>query len=82
MTRFYVGEEFEFRIQVRIEAAEIPETRLGKSKLGWTSWLKTKPCRQDSQVEISGEGRRFVEQSLARSPLSNVLFGRKPVLGT
>lgn len=80
MTRFYVGEEFQFRIRVKIKAAEIPETRLGKSKLGWTSWVKTKPCKQDSQVEISGEGRQVVEQSLAKSPLSNVLFGRKPAI--
>lgn len=82
MTRFYVGEEFEFRIRLKIEAAEIPETRLGQSKLGWTSWVKTRPCRQDSQVEISGAGRRVVEQGLAKSPLSNVLFGRKTGIST
>jgi type VI secretion system protein ImpH len=77
MVRFYAGEEFEFRIRLQLQAAEIPETRLGKSKLGWTSWLKTRPARHDSQVEISGEGRPILDTRLIKSPLSNVLFGKQ-----
>jgi type VI secretion system protein ImpH len=61
MARFYAGEEFEFRIRLEIQATEIPETRLGQSKLGWTSWLKTRPTKRDSQVEISGEGQPISE---------------------
>lgn len=77
MARFYAGEEFEFRLRFELEAEEIPETRLGASKLGWTSWLKTRPARKDGRVEISGEGRPFIDPSLARSPLGRILFGRK-----
>ena len=77
MARFYAGEEFEFRIRLELEAEEIPESRLGQSKLGWTSWLKTRPGRHSGQVEISGEGRPFIDPGLARSPLGRVLFGRK-----
>lgn len=82
MARFYAGEEFEFKIRLVLEEQEIPETRLGKSKLGWTSWLKTRPSRHDSQVEISGAGRPFIDMQLASSPLGRVLFGRKSVLST
>jgi type VI secretion system protein ImpH len=51
LTRFYAGQEFEFAFRLKVEAAAVPETRLGRSKLGWTSWLKTRPLlRDDSQV--------------------------------
>jgi type VI secretion system protein ImpH len=75
MSRFYAGEEFEFRIRLELKAEEIPETRLGRSKLGWTSWLKTRTSRHGGQVEISGEGRPYIDPQLARSPLGRVLFG-------
>ena len=55
LTRFYAGPEFEFKVQLKIQAAQIPELRLGKSKLGWTTWLKTRPGKRDSQVELSSE---------------------------
>ena len=55
LTRFYAGPEFEFKVQLKIQAAQIPELRLGKSKLGWTTWLKTHPGKRDSQVELSSE---------------------------
>ncbi|HWZ43288.1 MAG TPA: type VI secretion system baseplate subunit TssG, partial [Candidatus Saccharimonadales bacterium] len=72
MTRFYAGEEMDFRLRLRLRAAEIPETRLlhpakipaktptkikdqqpGRSRLGWTTWLKTRPMKHDSQVAIA-----------------------------
>jgi type VI secretion system protein ImpH len=77
MARFYAGDEFDFRVRLKVQAAEIPELHLGKSKLGWTTWLKTRPMKEDSEIEISGEGREFVEQRITRTPLSNVLFGRR-----
>lgn len=55
MIRFYAGEEFEFRIRLKLRAAEIPELKLGKAKLGWTTWLKSRPLRHDSAVEISSD---------------------------
>ena len=55
MARFYAGQEFEFRIRLKLRAAEMPDLRLGKSKLGWTTWLKTHPVKRDAQVELSAE---------------------------
>jgi type VI secretion system protein ImpH len=81
MARFYAGEEFDFRIRLRIEAAEVPELRLGKSKLGWTTWLKTRPMKQDAEVELSGEAETFTEQRITRNPLSDVLFGKRASAG-
>ncbi len=57
LVRFYAGQEFEFRLRLKLRAAEIPELRLGKAKLGWTSWLKTQPVEHDSTVELSSEFR-------------------------
>lgn len=66
MTRFYAGDEMDFRMRLRIRASEIPETRLlrppktkeqqpGRSRLGWTTWLRTRPMTHDSQVAIEPE---------------------------
>jgi type VI secretion system protein ImpH len=77
MARFYAGEEFDFRVRLKIQANEVPESRLGTSKLGWTTWLKTRPARADSEVELSGEEQAFAEQRITRSPLSDVLFGKR-----
>ncbi len=45
----YCGEHFFWDVQMVLEAAEVPETRLGQSgRLGWTSWLKTKPFEKDA----------------------------------
>jgi type VI secretion system protein ImpH len=53
LTRFYAGTEFEFAFRLALAAADIPETRLGQSRLGWTSWLKTRPFgSDDSQVRL------------------------------
>jgi len=53
LTRFYAGPEFEFALRLTVEAPAIPETRLGQSRLGWTSWLKTRPFEgNDSQLRL------------------------------
>jgi type VI secretion system protein ImpH len=52
LTRFYVGADYEFGFRLRLKAAEVPATRLGVSRLRWTSWLKTRPFTADSQVQI------------------------------
>lgn len=55
--RFFVREELDFGLRLTLKAEEVPELRLGGgSRLGWTSWLKTRPfpCN-DSQVRITGE---------------------------
>jgi type VI secretion system protein ImpH len=53
LTRFYAGTEFEFAFRLALRGTDIPETRLGQSRLGWTSWLKTRPFgSDDSQVRL------------------------------
>jgi type VI secretion system protein ImpH len=56
LTRFYAGQESEFAFRLTLRAKQIPETRLKrKSRLGWTSWLKSKPITaDDSQVRLMG----------------------------
>jgi type VI secretion system protein ImpH len=86
MTRFYAGEEFEFRVRLKIKAAEIPELHLrargpGQAKLGWTTWLRTRPNKEDSEIEVSSEAAEQVEQVVGSGSLGNVLFGRAGVGG-
>ena len=56
VVRFSVREELDFGLRLTLKAEEVPDLRLGHgSRLGWTSWLKTKPfgCN-DSQVSVTG----------------------------
>jgi type VI secretion system protein ImpH len=57
MVRFYVREELDLALRLTLNAAEVPALRLGLgARLGWTSWLKTKPFAcNDSQVRITGK---------------------------
>lgn len=52
VTRFCVGSTLDFTVRLRLKAEEIPETRLGSARLGWTSWLKTRPAAGDGTVEL------------------------------
>lgn len=52
-TRFIVGQEFDFDIQLVLKAEEVPACRLGEQgerapRLGWTTWLKTKEFTRDA----------------------------------
>ncbi|HYN22458.1 MAG TPA: type VI secretion system baseplate subunit TssG [Thermoanaerobaculia bacterium] len=57
LVRFYVREELDLSLRLTLKAAEVPELSLGRgARLGWTSWLKTKPFEcNDSQVRITGK---------------------------
>jgi type VI secretion system protein ImpH len=45
----YCGEHFFWDIQLVLEAPEVPQTCLGQAgRLGWTTWLKTKPFTRDA----------------------------------
>ncbi len=45
----YCGEHFSWDAQLVLRASEVPPTRLGQStRLGWTSWLQTKPPSADA----------------------------------
>lgn len=46
----YCGEHFFWDAQFVLEAAEVPETRLGAAgRLGWTTWLKSQPFDKDAE---------------------------------
>ena len=57
IARLFTRNECNFDIQLTIKASEVPSLRLGSnqgSRLGWSSWLKTKEFEEnDSQVIIS-----------------------------
>ena len=57
LVRFYAGQDFEFEIQLVLQADGVPESRLGGvdgPRLGWTSWLRTQSIRgSDDQVKLS-----------------------------
>ncbi len=46
--RLYVGGELNWDLQLSLQAREVPPVRLGQSgRLGWTSWLRSRPCERD-----------------------------------
>jgi len=59
---FMTGIEFDFDVQLVLKAKEVPGTvmttrAIRKPMLGWTSWLKSKPFKQDDdQVVLETEG--------------------------
>lgn len=57
MIRFIVGEELDFDVQLILKAKEVPSTILTtrakrRPMLGWTSFLKTKPFKEDDEQVI------------------------------
>lgn len=51
--QLYVGEEFTWDAQLVLAREEIPAVQLGKAgRLGWTTWLKTKPFERDADSLI------------------------------
>jgi type VI secretion system protein ImpH len=45
----YCGEVFTWDVQLVLEAAEVPDTCLGRAgRLGWTTWVKTGPLDHDA----------------------------------
>jgi type VI secretion system protein ImpH len=53
LVRFYAGEFLDCGVRLRLAPSEIPATRLGKSRLGWTSWLRTKPAQHAGLITLS-----------------------------
>ncbi|HEX8558031.1 MAG TPA: type VI secretion system baseplate subunit TssG [Pyrinomonadaceae bacterium] len=57
VTRLLVGLEFDFDVELRLRAAEVPECRLasggaGGPMLGWTSWLKTRDFAEGQDPRV------------------------------
>jgi type VI secretion system protein ImpH len=56
LARFYAGMDVEFTVSLVLKADEVPPSRLGTkagAKLGWTSWLRTRPFGpHDAEVRL------------------------------
>jgi len=47
--RLYIGEHFSWDVQLILAKDEVPAVQMGKAgRLGWTTWLKTKPFERDA----------------------------------
>jgi type VI secretion system protein ImpH len=47
--RLYASEQYTWDVQLVLAKDEVPVTQLGKAgRLGWTTWLKTKPFQHDA----------------------------------
>lgn len=54
--RDYVGEQYSWDVQLVLEREEVPVIQMGKAgRLGWTTWLKTKPFDRDAEDLILQE---------------------------
>jgi type VI secretion system protein ImpH len=59
LIRFIAGTEFDYDVQLTMKAKEVPGSILTtrakrKPRLGWTTWLKTRPfTKDDSQVVLN-----------------------------
>lgn len=56
-TRYVVGQEFDFDVQLILKAEEVPRCRLGGKaegapQLGWSTWLKTKEFTKDAEDAV------------------------------
>lgn len=48
--KLYTGEQFTWDVQMVLARDEVPAIQLGRSgRLGWTTWLKTKPFDHDAE---------------------------------
>jgi type VI secretion system protein ImpH len=48
--RFYSGEHYSWDAQYVLDKDEVPSVQMGRSgRLGWTTWLKTKPFVRDAE---------------------------------
>jgi len=59
LTRFFVGQELDFDVQLVLRRDEVPRCRLGETgprapRLGWSTWLKTKPFADDADDAVLG----------------------------
>lgn len=60
MTQFFVGQELDFHIHLRLRADQVPACRLGNSRtrsdhgarLGWTTWLHGQPVKDNQEIRL------------------------------
>ncbi len=48
--RFYTSDQYSWDVQLVLAKADVPATQMGRAgRLGWTTWLKTKPFEHDAE---------------------------------
>lgn len=58
LVRFYAGMEFNFSFSLKILPYHVPQSRLGRTRLGWTSWLNTQHFRKEgAQVTLRSDSQ-------------------------
>lgn len=56
LTRLYGGDTLDYEYRLILQATDVPASRLGGSpgpRLGWTSWLRTRPAPENVQVRLT-----------------------------
>ncbi len=56
LTRFFVGLELDFKVQLILDKKCIPDCVVQQNQpmyLGWNSWLKSKPAQQHGQITLN-----------------------------
>jgi type VI secretion system protein ImpH len=51
-TRFYINDQFTCRLHLQLDAGQSCDLRLGRSRLGWTSWLHGKQSHKKRPVAV------------------------------
>lgn len=66
LIRLYVGPEFDFEVQLVLEARDVPQCRLADgdgigARLGWNTWIRALPYPHDAEEAVfGGEDRVWV----------------------
>ena len=46
--RNYVGDTFEWKVELVLKKEQVPPLKLGASRLGWTTWTNSRPATRDA----------------------------------
>ena len=65
--RHYVGLTLEWDVNLILKRQHVPGLRLGSAALGWTSWLRSQPLRQDDRQLLINPRRVFTPHTEATS---------------
>jgi type VI secretion system protein ImpH len=52
LVRLYLGPDLDFDVQLILRAPDVPGSRLGESRLGWNSWVRTGPALRDAEDPV------------------------------
>lgn len=85
LTRVFVGQEFDFDVQLVLKAAHVPRCRLGETgerapRLGWSTWLKTGEFTHDADdaIFVGALSPRKPEPTEVAAAEEGEPYGREP----